>query len=308
MIEIDNRSKWKNFSIMLRCKENLDSFSYILDNGEFIIDFDSNLDNIRRGFYLTLVELLDGTICIKFDDKRRLKCTDEIVDNIYYHRNKRYAHKDNDYDAKSHILWEYGDLKSELDGLKIYLMHVKELLIDYLPSNATLDFVSYDRSLFGMVNNLNLKDLNVIKNDKYMYYKNIENLKTGVQKKIMNMDVVEFSCEDGLVDFERLQNRQRFCVSINVELGCDIWCRFNEKIQDDIEFLRSLGSLDEFNRSVDFNNLKISLLTENFSNYNLKRLFETDVISYDFYREIKAYRRECFNSKKIKKKQKKKKK
>ena len=95
-------------------------------------------------------------------------------------------------------------------------------------------------------------------------------------------------------------------VLINEKLGCDIWCQFDEKIQDDIEFLRSLGFLDEFNRPVDFSNFKISLLTENFSNYNLKRLFEMNVISYDFYREIKAYRRDYFNSKKIKKKQKKK--
>ena len=306
MIEIDNCLKWKNFSFMLTCKENLDSFSYLLDNYNFIIDFDLNLNKIRSEFYLTLVKLLDRTICVNSDDKRRLKREDEIINNIYYHRDKGYAHKDNNYDDKSHILWEHDDLKSELNGLKSYLTHVKNLLINYLPSIVTLDFVSYDSSFFGMVNRLNLKDLNVIKNDKYMHYNNIETLKTGVQKKIMDGDVVEFSCEDGLVDFERLQNRQRFCVLINEKLGCDIWCQFDEKIQDDIEFLRSLGFLDEFNRPVDFSNFKISLLTENFSNYNLKRLFEMNVISYDFYREIKAYRRDYFNSKKIKKKQKKK--
>ena len=298
MVEIDNCLKWKNFSIMLRCKESLDSFSYLFDNYNFIIDVDSNLNRVRCEFYLTLVELLDKTICVNSDDKRRLKCDDEIVNNIYYHRNKRYAHKDNNYDDKSHILWEYGDLKSELNGLKDYLIHVKNLLIGYLPSNVTLDFVSYDRSLFGMVNRLNLKDLNVIKNDKYMYYNNIENLKTGVQKKTMDMDVVEFSCEDGLVDFERLQNRQRLCVLINEELGFDIWCQFDEKIQDNIEFLRLLGVLDEFNRSVDFNSFKSNLLTEKFSNYNLKRLFEMNIISYDFYKKIKAYRCDYFNSKK----------
>lgn len=243
-------NKWELARYVIDAKKCIDSLIYI----------DKYLDQLRHleireqvsllcdRFYIRCCVVLDKTI-----NKKEICATDDIVKTLYYERDKNSAHKDESYKGKNYTI------KEQINNMKTQLQHVVTLCKDNLPDVLTLNYVPYDKILFRLVNNLSSYDIEeVIKKKKFTNY---GKLPEGVPFKevkafndteeIRHIDENERSqygviCECGLNMYEGLQNRQDFCIKVNVLFNLNMWVSFNEETVKIFERLRKIGFIDIF--------------------------------------------------------------
>lgn len=145
------KNKWENASFLISAKKCVDSMIYISGNILQLsnINLRERIDDLRQNFYINVANLLDK----KFDNtnKKKTICNiDSIINRVYYERDKKAAHKDNDYKART-----YNSLQEEVNDKIRELNHIKELCSEILPNNITLDYVPHDKELFRLLNRIN---------------------------------------------------------------------------------------------------------------------------------------------------------
>ncbi len=277
------KNKWENANFLIIAKKCIDSFLYISNNVLELsnLDLRERTDKLRQIFYINLVNVLDELFNTTAK-RKNIKQNDKIIDRIYYERNKKSAHKDDDY--KSRI---YNTLEEEIQDKKNELLHVKEICAEVLPDIITIDFVPHDKELFRLVNRINatletdankikypnstfhsyqlseegkhvFKEFNTEEQDRrnakmfgYDYDKVVERypLQSIDDIRIMSDEEKQryaVIIENGINSYEGLQNRQDSCIKTNALFGLNMWCQANTNVFEQIEELKRLGFLDIF--------------------------------------------------------------
>jgi len=246
-------NKWELARYLIDAKKCVDSIMYIEKNIELLknINVREKVNAKRRDFYTNCCIVLEKTFPTK---KKELCATDNIIQRLYYERDKNIAHKDSDYKATL-----YNSLADMISDLQNQISHLKELCKEMLPSAISLDFVPYDRELFRLINGLTAEKEILIEREKYPLKNRQTTYEKGKTYKVFhdteelrdidNSDVDSFATivENGTNIYEGLQNRQDFCIKSNVLYGQDMWSTVNLKLIKIIEELENIGIIDKFN-------------------------------------------------------------
>lgn len=94
------------------------------------------INQARDKFYINCAIVLDDYISSKHIAKRTLCDEDNIVNAVYYERDKNVAHKDGNYEAV-----EFNSLSEMIDLMKQQISHSKAVCKDILPE-VTKNFCS----------------------------------------------------------------------------------------------------------------------------------------------------------------------
>ena len=277
------KNKWENAKFLITAKKCIDSFLYISNNILELCNLDlrEKTNTLRQIFYINLVNVLDELFNTT-TKRKNIRQNDKIIDKIYYERNKKSAHKDDDYKPRI-----YNTLEDEIQDKKNELLHVREICAETLPDIITIDFVPHDKELFRLVNRLNATletDVNKIKypsstfhsyqlskegkhvfkefdteeqdrrNSKMFGYdydkvleryplQSIDDIKIMSDQEKQRYGVI---MENGINSYEGLQNRQDACIKINALFDLNMWCEANINIFKQIEELKKIGFLDVF--------------------------------------------------------------
>lgn len=250
-------TKWELARYLIDAKKCVDSVLYISINAEELryIDLRKKLNGIRNEFYIKCCVVIDKYIENLKQKKKDLCNTDEIINSLYYERDKNSAHKDEKYRAQ-----QFDSLSELVDQMQNQIKHIREKCALSLPDEITLDFVPHDRELFRLLHHITASKEDEINKRKYPLRgaplgKNDANTKTFA---VFN-DTEEFRnltedkkkdygviVEDGINSYEGLQNRQDAAIRINVLYGLNVWCSINQKYFKQVEKLTELGCFDEF--------------------------------------------------------------
>ena len=124
-------------------KKCVDTILFLVENAEDVsmIDIREKVTESRRKFYINCCVVLDKS----FPRDKKTICQDEIIERIYYERDKNSAHKDEKYHAK-----QYETLEDIANEMQKQLLAVKTLCDDYLPEQLTVDFVAFDSGLYRL--------------------------------------------------------------------------------------------------------------------------------------------------------------
>lgn len=248
---------WVLARYLIDAKKCVDSIIYISDNAEKLqyINLRDRINQARDKFYINCAIVLDDYISSKHIAKRTLCDEDNIVNTVYYERDKNVAHKDGNYEAV-----EFNSLSEMIDLMKQQISHIKAVCKDILPEVLSLDFVSHDRELFRLIHHLTKDEEDEIYKRKYPLRGTIENtnhdqviikeilndiedLKKIPQDKIKDYAVV---MEDGVCFEEGIQTRQDACIRINTLFGLNMWCSVNAHEFVELKELQALGCFDEY--------------------------------------------------------------
>lgn len=247
-------TKWELARYLIDAKKCVDSIMYIDENLAALknIGVREKVDSKRRELYINCCVILDKVFPKK---KKELCSTDDIVQRFYYERDKNFAHKDSDYKPA-----EYASLSEMVTELQNQLLHLRELCKEALPEVLTLDFVPHDRELFRFVNGLTAEQEAAVEDRKYPLRKELEGKQqegktfrifhdTEDIRSIDKADIKNYATliENGINDYEGLQNRQDSCIRTNVLFGMDMWCTINKEVSEEIEELKKLGLIDKYN-------------------------------------------------------------
>lgn len=246
-------TKWELARYLIDAKKCVDSIMYIEQNIVILknIGIREKIDSKLSKFYINCCAILDKVFPKK---KKELCSTDTIVQRLYYERDKNFAHKDLDYRAV-----EYNSLSEMVVDLKNQILHLRKLCKEGLPDVITLNFVPHDREVFRFVNGLTADKEDIVNEQKYPLRKDCTNKQveecfkifsdTEEIRKIDNTEVKNYATllENGINDYEGLQNRQDFCIKTNVLFGTDMWCSMNNEAVTVMKELRKLGVIDKYN-------------------------------------------------------------
>ena len=135
--------KWELARYFMDAKKCVDTILFLVENAEDVsmIDIREKVTESRRKFYINCCVVLDKS----FPRDKKTICQDEIIDRIYYERDKNSAHKDEKYHAK-----QYESLGDIANDMKKQLLAVKSLCDDYLPEQLTVNFVAFDSGLYRL--------------------------------------------------------------------------------------------------------------------------------------------------------------
>ncbi|MCL1792067.1 MAG: hypothetical protein FWG40_12150 [Peptococcaceae bacterium] len=245
-------TKWELSRYLIDAKKSIDSVIFISDNIKALanIDVRNKVQSKRDYFFINCCAVLDKALP---NQKKALCKSDDTVHALYYERDKHAAHKDDTYIPKQYD--SFGDM---ITDMKKQLAHVKDLCKTSLPEILTLDFVSHDRELFRLVNGLTAKVEEKISERKYPFRQSPQNTQQGMVFKAFNdtEDIREISQSDrcryavpldnGINYNEGLQNRQDFCIRVNVFYGMDTWCEVNQEALSKMKELRECGVIDQY--------------------------------------------------------------
>lgn len=247
-------TKWELARYLIDAKKCVDSIMFIDENLAALknIGVREKVDSKRRELYIKCCVILDKVFPKK---KKELCSTDAIVQRFYYERDKNFAHKDSDYKPA-----EYASLSEMITELQNQLIHLRKLCKEALPDVITLDFVPHDRELFRLVNGLTVEQETEIEDRKYPLRKNCLGEQqdgktfqifhdTEDIRNINEADIKNYATliENGINNYEGLQNRQDSCIRTNVLFGLDMWCTINRDVVEELEELRKIGVIDKYN-------------------------------------------------------------
>lgn len=246
-------TKWELARYLIDAKKCVDSIMYIDENLAALknIGVREKVDSKRRELYINCCVILDKVFPKK---KKELCSTDAVVQRFYYERDKNFAHKDSDYKPA-----EYASLSEMSTELQNQLIHLRELCKEALPDVITLDFVPHDRELFRFVNGLTAEQEAEVEERKYPLRKKLTGEQKGKSFQIFHdteeiryidkADIKNYATliENGINDYEGLQNMQDSCIRTNVLFGLDMWCTINRDVVEELEELRKIGVIDKYN-------------------------------------------------------------
>lgn len=253
-MEITN-AKWELAYYLIDAKEAVDNLSYIGQHIMDIYDVQDTAYERRSRYYINLCKVMDHSVYHTPESKRSRK-EDSVVTNIYYQRDKYYAHNDKRYNAA----FPYRSISDEADVLKRWLVHIYDICHEYLPDNLTLDFVNYDARLFRMIEKISPKDEKIIFRQKYPM---VELLKRyvkpdGVVKLVWSLEDIKnipegheheygVMVKDGLTLEEGIQTIQKGLILSNCLLNSNIWMHPVRKHYNELLRYRELGLINPYN-------------------------------------------------------------
>ena len=245
--------KWELAKYLIDAKKDVDSVWYIAENVPIIanINLREKEESVLRDFYVNCCNVLDKS----FPKKKKEICkNDEIIARIYYERDKKYAHKDEDYKAIP-----FNSFSELCERMKKQLIHVREVCADFLPKEITFDFVPHDKGLFRFINGLTAEKEEEIKRKKYIGYGqsipegndtltfkplyDTDDLKRLTEEERKKYCVI---IENGLNSYEGLQNRQDSCIKVNLLFGKKAWVTPNADALKMLQELKRYGFMDQY--------------------------------------------------------------
>lgn len=226
--------KWQIAGYLIESKKCVDSLMFIDKNIDNLknLDINSLMEEKIQKLYINLRVIYDK--CLNKSETTLLKEKDKIYTETLYHRDKKYAHKDDNYHKK-----EYKSRLELIEDLKGKVIHCYEICKSKLPEEITLDFIPYDKNLYRVIKKITPKKEEFLKQ---VLYKQIErdNDKTIEVFKVFNeiedindiKNTKEYAVlvENGINLFEGLQNRQDACIRINLLYDLNIWCKVDNNI------------------------------------------------------------------------------
>lgn len=250
-------TKWELARYLIDAKKCVDSVLYISDNAEELryINLRKKINEIRNEFYIKCCIVIDKHIENSKQRKKDLCQTDEVIDSLYYERDKNSAHKDENYAAQ-----QFDFLSEIAEQMKNQIEHIREKCVSSLPDEITLDFVPHDRELFRLIHHITAKDEDEINNRKYPF-RNAFSISDDVNAKIFKVfndtedlrnltedkkEEYAVTIDNGINSYEGLQNRQDAVIRMNVLYGLNVWCSINQKYFEKMKKLTKLGCFDEF--------------------------------------------------------------
>lgn len=209
---------------------------------------------IRMNFYIKCCVVIDKHLENIKAKKKDFYRDDNIIERLYYERDKNSAHKDDEYQGA-----DYDSLSRIAEEMKTQLQHVFDRCRSSLPDNITLDFVSHDKEMFRFVHRITDEQEDEINERKYpMAQKYSPNSSEGKTFKIFSdpEDIKKISKEkqeeycvifrNGICFNEGIQERQDSCIAMNVIYDTNTWCSLNREEYDRVMKLAELGLLNEF--------------------------------------------------------------
>lgn len=228
-------NNWQLARYLIDAKKCIDSILFIgWKLGELVhIPVRNIVNEKRQTFYVNCCIILDNAYSGRHA-KKMLCESDSVAKDIYYQRDKNYAHKDCDYEPV-----QYADLADMAEDMKMQIRHTLAICQESLPSNITLDFVPHDPVVFRLVygitkevedkiNNLRYFRPNPSPADKYEEYpafNDTEDIR-GIDKADRAKYAVNFKM--GINSNETLQNHQDACIRANVLHGIFMWATKKE--------------------------------------------------------------------------------
>ena len=226
--------KWQISGYLIESKKCVDSLMFIDKNIDNLknLDINSLMEEKIQKLYINLRVIYDK--CLNKSEKTLLKEKDKIYTETFYHRDKKYAHKDDNYHKKG-----YKSRLELIEDLKEKVVHCFEICKSKLPEEITLDFIPYDKNLYRLMSNITPEKEEFLKQ---VLYKQNEgnNDKTIKEFKVFNeiedindiKNTKEYAAlvENGISLFEGLQNRQDACIRINLLHDTNIWCKVDDNI------------------------------------------------------------------------------
>ncbi len=242
-------NEWQLARYLIDAKKCIDSLLYINNNIKELSNLDLReiIESKLRHFYINLCIIIDYSY--KKKELSEIKQNDENIRKIYYERDKNYAHKDENYQKE--VVLKLNDL---INRLKKDLDYCFIKCKTNLPKDISIDYVSFDKNLFRFANQISPqleKRMNEL-----MYQK--ENATDGKCfkvfddtediRKIKDRNKYAVVIDNGLILKEGLQNRQDFCIKVNVLHKENMWCTIpkdykNVLDQEEIAFLILLKSI-----------------------------------------------------------------
>lgn len=241
---------------LIDAKKKIDSMLFINQNiqGLSNIDLKRKVDEIQMEFYIKLCIILDDV----YKKRKKEICSNEIIDRIYYERDKDKAHKDSDY-----LSLNYNSFNEIIETMKIQIMEVKEMCINNLPQEITLDFVPHDKELFRLLHGLNKEKEDDINSKKYKNVYSGNKIK-GKEYKVLNyMEDIKNIKDDeknnyavimknGINIYEGVQERQDAIIKVNLLYNTDNWIYINKDVLEKMEKMRDAGLIDEYGMPLDY--------------------------------------------------------
>lgn len=224
-------NKWQLARYLIDAKKDIDNILFISQNVSKLRNLDlRRIINYKLSeFYINLCVIYDKSLD---KGKSKFKKDDEIIEATYYQRDKNYAHKDENYNR------ENIEFEKIIITLKEQLEHCFKICGQSLPNEITIDYVAYDRDLYRFINKIDYETEEQIKIIKHPHY----NDNSGVLMKPINIfhdtedvNILEKDkdygviIENGLCVEEGLQNRQDFCIKVNVLYNLNFWATLNNK-------------------------------------------------------------------------------
>lgn len=222
-------NEWQLARYLIDAKKCIDSLLYINHNFKKLnnLDLREIIESKLRHFYINLCIIIDYSY--KKKDLSEIKKNDEVIRKIYYERDKNYAHKDENYQKEDFL-----KLNNPINRLKKELNYCFVKCKDKLPKDVSIDYVSYDKNLFRFVNQISpqleqkihgliYKKENVIGGKHFKVFDDTEDI-----KKIEDKTKYTVIVNNGLTLKEGLQNRQDFCIKVNVLDKTNMWCTISK--------------------------------------------------------------------------------
>lgn len=244
-------NKWELARYILDAKKSIDTVLYLSENGKNLsmIDIRDEVNEVKRKFYVNTCVVLDKC----FPKQKKSICQDGIIADIYYERDKNYAHKDDDYKSK-----EYSSIGEMADEMKMQLQCVVNICRDFLPEELSLDYVVFDSKLFRIANGITKEVEEQILNFKHPN----RGQKMNVPEKYTKSFDIFYDTEDinkipfdkrkqyatifsvGICMEETLQKLQDSAVRANVLFNGNIWISMSQSKLEKFRKMRALGLLD----------------------------------------------------------------
>lgn len=226
--------KWQIAGYLIETKKCIDSLMFIDKNIDNLknLDLNSLMEEKIQKLYINLRVIYDK--CLNKSEKTELKDKDKIYTETFYHRDKKYAHKDDNYQKK-----EYKSRLELIVDLREKVVHCFEICRNKLPEKITLDFIPYDKNLYRLIKNITPEREEFLKRVLYDSTKRNEKEKAKEFKVFNDIEDINFIkntneyavlLENGINLYEGLQNRQDACIKINVLYDLNIWCKANDNL------------------------------------------------------------------------------
>lgn len=249
---MSNETKWQLAQCLIDAKKAVDSMLYIAENGEQLsnIELRDEVRELCRKFYINSGNLLDKS----FPKKKKEVLSDAVIKQVYYERDKNYAHKDSNYQRK-----EYRSLSEMAEEMQMQLTYLREFCKDALPEVVTLDFVPFDSRLFRLLNRVT-KDVEKKIWDAQHPFENVPTPSSSATKILPlfnDMDDLQSIPDDkrkeyavllktGICTEETIQKLQNGCIRINALYGENMWVSLPKKEFEKVKKLRDMGLMDQF--------------------------------------------------------------
>jgi hypothetical protein len=215
-------------------------------------------------------------------DKKKI-CQNEIISSIYYERDKNSAHKDENYKRQKYNTPDelIAILKNQLAEVRNLCKDFlpENLTLDYVPHDKELFRFAYrvnpeiEKDVFTVKYPASVFHSYQLSEEGQHYFRDFDTTEQDrriakqfgydydamIQKrKVLQSvdDIQEMSeserqrqaviVENGLNSYEGLQNRQDFCIKINILFGYNAWSTPVWETLEMIEELKSIGFYDQF--------------------------------------------------------------